>query len=504
VAAVATGAALGSFVLPNRYKSEATILVQEQQVPERYVVPNSTTDLDQALRTMTHDVLSRPRLLEIMSELKLYPRQREGFSPEQLVELMRGDINIEALESQNPGQRTTNAFTISYVGSNPGTVQEVTEQLTSLFINEDLKSQERRDVTTTNFLQNQLAAAQSDLERKEKHLRDFKMANLGELPEQREGNLQILSGFQEQLRNANASLTRANEQRAYLESLLAQYQNLTIASGSGSSSTTGLSPLDMARTELIHLQTKRAALLGTLTKEHPDVKEIDHEITKTQELLAELQAKALIPNSDASSASVSGGVTPTDATTAQLNSQLKENQLEASHDAEQTKQLQQQIDEYQHRLNLTPVREQQLMDLLRDYDLAKKNYDDLYAKKTQSALATDLGKDQQGEQFRLIEPPNRPNKPFAPNRPKSALSGLAIGVVLGIAVAALIETRDASLHTEKELHQYFDFPIVAALPLLLSSRERRLQSLDVTLQWCACTVILLGIIAMEYYVYRRG
>jgi polysaccharide chain length determinant protein (PEP-CTERM system associated) len=503
--AVAIGVALGSFLLPNRYKSEATILVQRQQIPERYVVPNSTTDLDQALRAMTHDVLSRPRLRQIISKFNLYPKQRKRFSSEQLVELMRSDITIQALENPNQGQKTTNAFTISYLGSNPGVAQQVAGELTSLFINEDLASQQRRDITTTNFLQVQLVAAQKDLNTKEQRLRAFKMANLGELPEQREVNLQILSGLQEQLRNTNAALARANEQHEYLESLLAQYRNLSQISGSASLTATSANSIETPRVALNRLQSQRTALLGTYSPQHPDVQKIDREIAETKALLAQFESsKPAASSSELNSSSGSSGVTANDTTVAQLISQLKQNQLEVSNDTAQAKQLQQQIGQYQQRLNLTPVREQQLMDLLRDYDLAKKNYDDLYSKKTQSALATDLQKDQQGEQFRLIEPPNLPTKPFTPNRLRIALGGIAGGIVLGIALCCFIETRDASLYSEKQLREQFDLPVVMAIPRFISTRERRLESLKSRLQWCGGSIMLLAVVVAEYFVYRQG
>jgi polysaccharide chain length determinant protein (PEP-CTERM system associated) len=500
--AVAIAASLGSFLIANRYKSEATILVQQQQIPERYVVPNSTTDLDQALRAMTHDVLSRPRLLQIILKFNLYRKQRKRLSSEQLVELMRSDIAIRALDNQSQGQKTANAFTISYTGSEPNTVQQIASELTALFINEDLATQERRDTTTTNFLEGQLAVAQEDLGRKEQHLRDFKMANLGELPEQREGNLQILSGLQEQLRNTNAALARASEQRAYLESLLAQYQNLSVVSGS-SPTATNASPIDVAQGQLNRLQSQRTVLLGTYSPQHPDVQKIDREIAETKLLVARLQENQAIGSHGDSSQS-SAGVRATDTAVAQLNSQLKENQLEISNDTSGVEELRQQVAEYQHRLNLTPVREQQLTGILRDYDLAKKNYDDLYAKKTQSALATELQKNKQGEQFRLIEPPNLPGKPFAPNRLEIALGGLAAGIVLGLGLAFLAENRDTSFHSEKQLRERFDLPVSMAIPRFSSTQDLRLSSLKSRLQWCGGAFMLLTVLLVEYYVYRQG
>jgi polysaccharide biosynthesis transport protein len=330
------------------------------------------------------------------------------------------------------------------------------------------------------------------------------MANLGELPEQQQGNLQILNGLQMQLQSINATLARANEQHAYLESLLAQYQNLTVATGSVSPTATTPNPIEAARAELSRLETERTALLATFSTEYPDVKKVNREIAETQALLAQLQKAKPSPSSSEASPSVSAGFTATDTTVAQLNSQLKENQLEISNDAAQIKQVEQQIDTYQHRLNLTPVREQQLTDILRDYDLAKKNYDDLYAKRTQSALATDLQQDQQGQQFRLIEPPNLPSKPFTPNRLKIALGGLAGGIALGIALAFLMETKDSSLYSEKDLCMRFAVPLMMGTPFVSSRREKRIRAVKSTLQWCAGTILLLAVLAAEYYVYRRG
>ena len=500
---VAIGAVVVSFLIPDRYKSEATILVEQQQVPERYVVPNSTTNLDQVLQAMTQDVLSRTRLLKIISDYGLYPDQRERLGPEQLVELMRTDIEIKSLEPQDEGAKGADAFKISYIGRTPEAALQVTNRLTSLFINEDLETQQQRDVNTTNFLQAQLATAQADLDKKEERLRDFKMANLGELPEQQQGNLQILDGLQMQLQNTNAALARANEQHAYLQSLLAQYRNLTVATGV-SPGTLNASPVATAQAELTHLRSERATLLGSYSPEYPDVKKIDSEIAENEALLTRLEKSKAPQGAGASPSTGPSAFTTTDSTVAQLNSQLKQNQLEIANDTAQAKQIQAQVQEYQHRLNLTPVREQQLTDILRGYDLAKKNYDDLYSKKTQSALATDLQQDQQGEQFRLIDPPNLPGKPFTPKRLKIALGGIAGGLAIGVGLAFLMEVKDASLHSEKELRGRFVLPILMGVPLFITVREKRMRSIKSVLQWCAGTILVLAVLAAEYYVYRRG
>jgi len=501
---VALGAIVLSFVLPDRYKSEATILVEQQQVPERYVVPNTTANLDQALQAMKQDVLSRSRLLEMIHEFHLYPSEQKRLGPGELARMMRKDITIDPLETDG-ARKGINAFKISYTASTPLAAEEVTNRLTSLFIDEDVRTQEQRDVGTTDFLQTQLAAAQADLDIKETRLRDFKMQNLGELPEQQQGNLQILDGLQMQLQNTIAALSRANEQRVFLQSLLTQYQGAAPGAG-GSLSSSAVSPIETVQIELARLQSERATLLASYSAQYPDVKKVDAEIARTQALLAQLKAGkstgASVKTAPAAAASTS--FTSTDSTIAQLSSQLKENQLEIVNDSAQQKQIEGQVAEYQHRLNLTPVTEEELTDLLREYDLAKKNYDELYAKRTQSALATDLQKNQQGQQFRLIEPPNLPTKPFSPKRLRIALGGFAGGIFLGVALALFIDTLDTSFHSEKDLHAKFALPLVMALPLSLTARERRNRSLKTAAEWFAGAVLVLAVLAAEFYVYRRG
>lgn len=508
-AVVSIGAVVISFMLPNRYTSEATILVVQQQVPDRYVTPNTTMDLDEALQAMTQDVLSRSQLLRIINDLGLYAKDRKQLGDDQIVDLMRKDIAMETVEDKSRQQKGPDAFNISYTGPTPDLAQQVTGRLTSLFIDENLQTQEQQDTGTTNFLESQLTSAQADLDKKEQSLREFKMQNLGELPEQQQGNLQILSGLQMQLENTTAALGRANEQKVFLQSLLNQYQTEALDTGSlpGTPATTATSPLETAKAHLADLESQRASLLGSYSAQYPDVKAVEGEIAKTNTLIAQLKTtQTKDEGKDGASTAPDNTSTSTSgsATIAQLKSQLKENQLEISNDTASQKQLQAQVTQYQRRLNLTPVREQQLTDLQRSYDLAKQNFDSLFAKKSESALATDLQKNQQGEQFRLIDPPNLPDKPVSPNRLKIALGGLFGGVFAGAVLAFFIEKKDGSFHSEEQLRANFDFPLVLGLPISLSQKQKRMRSLKIGLEWLAGVVVALAVIAAQVYVVLRG
>jgi succinoglycan biosynthesis transport protein ExoP len=475
-------------LLPTRFTSEATLLVVQQQVPERYVSPTSTTNIRQALMATTEEVLSRTRLLQIIDEFRLYPKKRERLGPEGLMELMRSDIDIKPLETNS--ERDINGFKISFIAENPQLAQEVTSRLTSLFIEENLKTREHQATTTTKFLQEQLEVAKTKLAEAEEQVRSFKMQHLGELPEQQQGNLTILSGLQARLQNVMSSLSRAEQQREYLQSM----------SGSRALAVDS----DLAR-----LKSERASLLSHYTSQYPAVMKVDEKIAQTEALLKDLRPSAAPGTEKAQTQSPQppSVVTEQSSSIALLRSQLEANRLEIEYLSREEKQLKSSVDQYQERLNQTPVREQQLAGILRNYDLLKQDYGDLLNKQLQSQLAANLEKRQEGQQFRLIDRPSLPTVPSSPNRPKVSLGGVAAGVFLGLVLAFLVEGRDRSFRSERDLSHRFALPLVVGVPLLLTPAEQRVQAWKNKFEWVAGSTFVLAVFIAEFYelyVSRRG
>jgi polysaccharide chain length determinant protein (PEP-CTERM system associated) len=503
---MALAACAASMVIPNHYESEATILVEHQQVPERYVTPNSTSDMRESLLIMTDAILSRTQLLQIINEYGLYPSDRKRLDPEELVDVMRANVTIEPMEKTPASEgKDLNAFKISYTGTDPHLVQEVTSRLTTLFTQENLRLREEQSTGTTNFLGEQLQMAAADLQQQESRVRDYKMHYLGELPEQQSGNLAILAGLQSHLQNTMDALTRAKEQQVYLQSLISQYQNLA-AAGVAAPGTVAASPNETIKAELTRLRSEKADLLARGdTAKYPDVMKIDEQIKEMQALLA-ASIPAPEPTKDGTAHDSSKAPKPVEknASIAQLNSQLEVNRLEIQNAVADQKQIESQIAVYQSRINTTPVREQQLADLLRNYELSKKNYDDLLSKKTQSELATSLERRQQGQQFRVIDSASLPMKPSSPAHVKISLGGLGAGLGLGVALVFLLETKNHSLTDEKELSRLFSFPLMVGVPMLLSKVEQRRRSRGAVLEWLVGATLCLLVCASEFYVFRRG
>ncbi|MES1261035.1 MAG: hypothetical protein ABUS49_04795 [Acidobacteriota bacterium] len=511
-----------AYHLPDRFTSEATLLVVEQQVPQRYVTPTSSLGIADELQAMTQEVLSRKRLLELIERFGLYGAERQRLAPEEVIELMRKHISIEPLEPTAGNKKKDadfNAFKISFSADKAILAQEVTSRLTSLFIQENLKMREDQATTTTNFLHEHLEAAKSTLTTQEERLRDFKMQNLGELPEQQQSNLTILNGAQLQLQNTAASLARAPQQRTYMESMLDGYRRLSSRAatrlspqGSPEPGRAG-DPRQLLEADLIRLRTSRAQMMSVYRERHPEVVALDREISAKQDLLHSLRigavpaaSPALEGSHDARTAPANAPLpeeTPEDTSIAQLKSQLDANSLEIQTLSKDEAQQKQAVAQYQRRLNLTPVREQQLAGLLRDYELSKQEYLDLLGKDQQSQLAMSLEKRQGGQQFRLAEAPSLPTLPSSPKRLKIAAGGAAGGLLLGFLLALFVEIRNPTLHDEPEVRRLFSVPLIVGLPLLLTPAQERRRMWRKAFGRLTGALLVLGLAAAQYYVYRH-
>lgn len=472
-------------VMPSRYTSEATLLVVQQQVPERFVLPSNTAGIREILQATTEEILSRTRLLGIVEEFDLYPKQRTRLSAEGVLALMRRDIEIQPLENGG-NDRQLNSFKISFVAGNAELAREVTSKLTSLFISQNQETRERQATTTTQFLHEQLEVAKTKLAAAEEEVRSFKLQHLGALPEQEQGNLAILAGLQSQLQSTMTSLSRAQEQGRYLESL-ARYRSISLEN------------------ELASLESQKAALLERYTPEYPAVNKLTKKIEQLQALMTMLQTPSAISDDDFSHDTPIANTQ--DFEVGQLRSQMEENKLEIANLTKDERQLKASIARYQSAINQAPVLDQQLAGILRNYELLKQEYADLLNKEMQSQLSADLEKQQEGQQFRLVDPPNLPTVPTTPKRLKMALIGTLGGLGLGIAVAFLLELMDRSFHSEDELRQRLGVPLVISIPKLLTPEEESVRVLRKRLEWVLGSILAFGILVTEMYqffLYRHG
>ena len=252
-------------------------------MPKDYVSPNVSEDLQDRLQSITQQILSRTRLLTIIGNLHLYGEGRDKITPDERVELMRKDIDIELVHSED--QKEITGFTISYSARDPQIAQQVTSQLTDLFIDENLKARQQESQTTTSFLESQLANASTTLADQEAKVRLYEGKHEGELPSQQASNIQILSGLQSQLQNEQDALNTAKQQGIYLQALIEQHQSVSEISGTVEGTPTSLAAIDQ---QLEAQRSKLADLSARYNDRYPDLLSLKDEIAKTEKRRDEL------------------------------------------------------------------------------------------------------------------------------------------------------------------------------------------------------------------------
>jgi polysaccharide chain length determinant protein (PEP-CTERM system associated) len=500
-------ACVGSWVVPSTFQSEALILIEQQKVPEQYVVPNVTVSLQERLQSMTQQILSRTRLESTINRFHLYETRGpipfvQAADP---VEQMRKDIKIDLVEAPDkPGQLT--AFKIRYSAATPQLAQQVNSELTSLFIEENLKSQEQLSESTTAFLQSQLADARAKLEEQEAKVRAFKANHFGNLPSQLESNVQILSGLQAQLQNNQQALDEANQQRLYLESLQQEYQSVQASLINGDA-TTSPGTLDKDLADL-RRQLQEARL--KYTDDYPDVIRLKDKIAKIDKMKQDIDAEAAADQKSvqsagdfdpAAAASVEHGST---SPMMQIQSQLKANRLEIQNYQQRQKQIETDIATYRARLNLTPETEQELADVSRGYEESKANYNSLLQKQNDSQLATSLEQRQQGEQFRILDPPSLPTRPSTPNHLLTSLAGLMFGLVAGLVLTAVLEMTDARVRQEKDLEDAVPTKVLVGIPHLDIPGEDRTRARRRRFELSAMVVMLILFLFGNLYALYKS
>jgi polysaccharide chain length determinant protein (PEP-CTERM system associated) len=454
-----------SFNLPNVYRSSALIAVVPQRVPESYVKATVTQRTEDRLKGLYQKIQSRTFLERAIHEFNLYPRERRTGILEDVTEKMRRDIVIENV--------TGDIFRVTFTYSEPRTAMKVTERLAGWIVDESRTDRTVLAQSTTDFLATQLEVAKRRLEAHEAKVAAYKKAHAGELPTEREANLQVLSNTQMQVQQLIQSINQARDRRFQLEKQVADLSeprsaaaNVTV-SGDDPTAVAGgtvAAQLEAAKAQLRLLELK-------YRPDHPDV-------ARMKRVIGDLEAKA---QEEASQRPVSPGAVQRPATPeeAQRLARLKTAQIELEMLDRQIAGLQ--ADEkrlrgvwalYQARIEATPGRESEMTGLMRDYNALSANYQSLLAKQEDSKVAANMERGEIGEQFNFLDPARLPEKPVSPNRPLINLAGAVAGLAVGLALAGVLEYRDTSFRTDDEVVGVLALPVVAVVPLMLNKAER--------------------------------
>ena len=485
---VACGTGVVSYFLPNVYTSETLILVDPQQVPSDYVKPTVSGDVRNRLGTLSQQILSTTRLQKIIDTFKLYA-ESNNLAQEEVITRMRADISVEVISEFGAGRRNEDlqAFKIGYSGNEPRVVAQVTNELASLFIEENLKARERVATGTSEFIEDQLVQTEKQLEELEAKLRDFKLKHLGEMPDQQATNLQLLGQLQSRLQMVVDAQNRAEQQKSYLQAILAAQPAPDASSKAAetdaiqetsSEAADTPNPPDPERTDanLIRLRNERrlAELLSRYGEDHPDVLRLKREVEETREI--EQEAAREFRDAKAVPTPVQRQGAPLPVQRGQsieaLRAQLTALDSEIANQKKEQERVLQSIASYQRRVETVPIREQEVADLVREYEMSREHYSNLLAKGMSAREATQLEVRQKGERFTILDPAQVPEKPSRPDRILINLLGSIGGLALGVVLAFATEFLGFSITIPQQILAATGVPVLGVIPIILTGADR--------------------------------
>jgi polysaccharide chain length determinant protein (PEP-CTERM system associated) len=440
-------------VLPKRYTSQTMVLVEQPAVSAKYVDPVVSDDLNHRLATMQEQILSRSRLQPIIEKLNLYPEDRGRVHIDDLVEKLRGAVTVKPVEvMQGTGPHQLPGFYISATFDTPQLAQQVCTEITSMFLAQNARQTEQQASRTTNFVSEKLAEAKTKLDQEDAKLAEFQRQHPGSLPEDTQPNLGMLTGTNTQLEANTQAIARAEQERAFNESLLQQEE------ANWKTRTTGGTNPDSADQQLSLLQDKLTDLLSRYTPDHPDV-------IKTESQIAELKKRMAEPPKQAP-ANAPAQSTHEPPQIQLLRAKLKQDELTIANLKREQAQIQSQVRQLQVRMEATPMVEQQYKEITRDHQTASDIYNDLL-KKSQSAMESrDLASKQDSEQFRVYDPPNLPQNPSFPKKPYFLGGGAVGGLLIGFGILFLLAMMDKTIHSEHDAELFLHLPVLTVVPTL--------------------------------------
>ena len=491
-----------AFLLPAIYQSGSTILIEQQEIPQELVMSTVTSYAAERIQIIQARVMTRTNLLKIVDKFKLYEDERKFETKDEIVSRMHDDVSLDVISAEVVDPRTgrpssaTIAFSLSYKGESRAKVQRVANELTNLYLNENLTSRTQKAADTSEFFKEESVRLGEHIDELEKKIADFKQKHANALPELQELNLGVIQRKEAELTTVEVSLRTLEERRFYLEGQLAQLDpgNPAIP---GSSERLKLlqaeyasikSKYSDAHPDIIRLKNEIASLEkeagrsessdaiveelellnGKLiqdrqryTAEHPDIVALEEKITALNQQLAEIRENPVEEHYKRK---------PDNPIYITIQSQLAGVVSEIKSLKAQRKNVLEKIAELESSLYEAPQIEREYLILKRDYQNSVLRYQETKAKQMQADVAKQLESESKGERFTLIDPATLPEKPISPNRPAIIFLGFILAVACSIGFAIIADAISGSVRGARSVQR-----LLGALPLSVIPYEMNLQ-----------------------------
>lgn len=471
-------------LLPTVYEAGTVVLVDSQKIPEKFVAATVADDLEERIASIRQMVLSGGELKKVIEEFGLYRDERKTHFEEEIVEMMRKDITI-SLESAMPGSgartKRPGAFRIGYQGQDPALVMQVANRLTDLCVEQNLRTREGQAAGTSEFLDTQLRDGKKRLGEMESAVSAYKLAHNGELPQQETALSATLARLQVELEANRDAINRAQQTKVILEgsanaadaTMAAQTRAWEQALRGEETTGTPLLPGSGSTAPRIKasdsMEVQLAVLRARFSDSHPDVIRLRTELENVKRAEGQRQV-ANTQALEGATVNRPSGSAPREPPEfarareqlASLKAQIKGSDAELENRKVEQQRILRDLALYQRRIEGLPVREQEMAQITRDYEMSKENYKSLLDKKMAAEMSLNMERRQQSERFVILDRAHLPERPSKPKRLQLYAGGSVVALLLALLLGFVSELRQNLFLGEWELPA--GTPVLARLP----------------------------------------
>ncbi|GFE84248.1 LPS biosynthesis protein [Steroidobacter agaridevorans] len=524
---------------PPTYRSTGIILIEQQEVPVDLVRSMVSSYADQRIQMISQRVMTSDNLMRIIDRYQLYPDKRRTEPREALLNRMRDDIRFSMISADVVDPRSgrpvkaTIAFSVSYDSGNPTLAAKVANEITTLYLNENLESRRQTADDTATFLTAEGDRLSKQIDELDGRLAAFKEQNVNNLPELSQLNMQMMNRAEEELRETETRIRSLDQQIVYLDAQLAQ---LTPAAQIYTE--TGqriLSPSDRLKTlkseyarasaiyapthpdilrmqreidglerevgrvdtandlarQLSDAQSQLASAREKYAPDHPEVKQLERMVASLESVMrtAPLTSEAVRADAD-------------NPAYIQVSAQREASSNERRALEKKTAALRAKIAEYEQRLSESPEIAREYSAIARELENAQLKYREVRQKQMEATLSRNLETERKGERFTLIEPPMAAEEPVSPYRTAILLMGMVLSLGAAVGIVLLLEALDTSIRSRRDIEALVAVPPLAVLPWIETPAERTGKTRVRRLSLAGAATSFVVAVVMIHFLYR--
>jgi polysaccharide biosynthesis transport protein len=456
-------------LLPPVYQSTGTILVESQQISKDIIRAGDTSLADERIEVIKRRVMTRENLYRIMQKYDLYRDRKDKESITSLIDELRSNIIVElvsAAQTNSWEKGTTIAFTVSFQYRDPDVTHKVTNELVTLFLDENVKARTQKATETTEFLSQEAEILKKELEATESKVATFKEQHSGALPEQMDMHMTMLQRTEADIKEVDRDYKSTQEELRYLDVELASAKSgIGQRSYGGNSGAVVLS--SASELEKVKLELERAQAL--YSDSHPTIKSLKRRIEGLEKQVQQDKASA----SGSKDKEVKSGNIETDLMVAKVQAKIDAAKSRLESLSEQRISLRHRMDDLAARISQSPEVEKGLFSLMRDYENAKSKYEEVKSKQINAKIAENLEEDNKAERFTMLEPPTYPDTPVKPNRKKVIGLGIVGAIMSSLGIVFLLETINARVRGVDALESITKVRTLVTVPYIYTKAEIR-------------------------------